>query len=111
MFTWNVTKHFLNLLPADVLVLIFLKDVTLSLVIKSFFEQTVGNHEFDHGIDGLLPFLDSVKSKLVLGNVDDESLHFLQQYSKDRVHGRTIINKGGIRIGVIGVIIKTVNVF
>ncbi|XP_063706239.1 apyrase-like [Culicoides brevitarsis] len=89
MFTWNVTKHFLNMLPADVL--------------------TVGNHEFDHGIDGLLPFLSSVKSKLVLSNIDEQSLTFLQQYSKDRIHGRTIINKGGIRIGVIGVIIKTVN--
>uniref|UniRef100_A0A336LSS0 apyrase n=1 Tax=Culicoides sonorensis TaxID=179676 RepID=A0A336LSS0_CULSO len=89
MFKWNVTKHFLNLLPADVI--------------------TLGNHEFDHGIDGLLPFIGSIKSKLLVGNVDDDSKHFLQAYSNDRVHGRTILTIDGRKIGVIGVVIKTVD--
>lgn len=48
----NVTSYFLNLLPIDVNVL--------------------GNHEFDHGIDGLLPLLKSLKSPIVVANLDDE---------------------------------------
>lgn len=34
---YNVTNQFLNMLPADA--------------------QTIGNHEFDHDIEGVLPFL------------------------------------------------------
>lgn len=48
----NVTSHFLNLLPIDVNVL--------------------GNHEFDHGIDELLPLIKSLYSPVVLANLDDE---------------------------------------
>lgn len=59
---------------------------------KLILQQTLGNHEFEHGNDGLLPFIVSINSKLLVGSVDDQSKHFLQQYSKDRVHGRAIIN-------------------
>lgn len=34
---WNVTNEFLNMLPADA--------------------QTLGNHDFDHGVEGVVPFL------------------------------------------------------
>lgn len=46
----NVTSHFMNLLPIDVNVL--------------------GNHEFAHGVDGLIPFLESLNSPTVVANLD-----------------------------------------
>lgn len=39
---WNVTNQFLNMLPADA--------------------QTIGNHEFDHDIEGVVPFMQNQMS-------------------------------------------------
>lgn len=86
MFGWNVTSHFLNLLPADAM--------------------TIGNHEFDHEIDGLVPFLETVKSPVLLANIDAASRKTL----KNKVRGGVIINKQGVRIGIIGIIFQKVKV-
>ncbi|ETN57989.1 apyrase [Anopheles darlingi] len=80
LLRWNVTAHFLNLLPADVM--------------------TLGNHEFEHGIAGLVPFLDVIQSPIVVANIDDREEPALQgKYQKS-----IVLERGGRRIGIVGVI-------
>ncbi|GAB0090469.1 apyrase [Sergentomyia squamirostris] len=80
---WNVTSYFLNLLPADVM--------------------TLGNHEFDHQVAGVVPFLESIKSPIVVANVDaSEEPTFDGKFSKTFV-----IEKYSRKIGVIGVMLQT----
>ena len=48
---WNVTSTFLNILPADA--------------------TTLGNHEFDRGVQEVVHFLEHLKSPVVVANLDD----------------------------------------
>ncbi|XP_058825829.1 apyrase-like [Topomyia yanbarensis] len=80
LLRWNVTSYFLNLLPADAM--------------------TLGNHEFDHGIEGVVPFLDTIKSPMVVANMDDSE----EPSMKGKYQKSVVIEKGGRKIGVIGVI-------
>ncbi|XP_055686001.1 apyrase [Lutzomyia longipalpis] len=80
---WNVTSYFLNLLPADVM--------------------TLGNHEFDHQVSGVVPFLDTINSPIVIANVDaTEEPTFDGKFTKSYV-----IEKYSRKIGVIGVMLQT----
>ncbi|XP_017769128.1 PREDICTED: apyrase-like isoform X1 [Nicrophorus vespilloides] len=82
---WNVTQRFMNLLP--------------------FTAYTLGNHEFDDGIAGVVPFIKTMKAPLVLANVDDSlEPDFQALYNKS-----IIVEVEGKRIGVIGVILSTAN--
>ncbi|CAH0678027.1 unnamed protein product [Spodoptera exigua] len=49
---WNVTQDFMNMLPHDAHVL--------------------GNHEFDNGIEGVVPYLKHLNSKVVTANIIDD---------------------------------------
>ncbi|XP_062562831.1 apyrase-like [Armigeres subalbatus] len=85
LLRWNVTSYFLNLLPADAV--------------------TLGNHEFDHGIAGVVPFLESLKSPIVVANIDDSEEPTMQgKYQKS-----VVIERGGKKIGIIGVIHHSTN--
>uniref|UniRef100_A0A182SZ83 Calcineurin-like phosphoesterase domain-containing protein n=1 Tax=Anopheles maculatus TaxID=74869 RepID=A0A182SZ83_9DIPT len=80
LLRWNVTAQFLNMLPADAM--------------------TLGNHEFDHGVEGLVPFLEAIHSPMVVANIDDRDEPTLQgMYQKS-----VVLDRGGRKIGVIGVI-------
>ncbi|XP_055700810.1 apyrase [Phlebotomus papatasi] len=80
---WNVTSYFLNLLPADAI--------------------TLGNHEFDHQVSGVVPFLETIKSPIVVANVDaSEEPTFDGKFSKTFV-----IDKYERKIGIIGVMLQT----
>lgn len=83
---WNVTSHLLNLLPADAM--------------------TLGNHEFDHGIDGVAPFIKALESPMLVANMDSSSEPRMQ----DLYVSSTVIDKYKQKIGVIGVIIQTTDV-
>lgn len=83
---WNVTSHFLNLLPADVM--------------------TLGNHEFDHGIDGVVPFLEAITSPIVASNIDASAEPEMQ----DKFIKSFVIDKYDRKIGVIGVVLQTYDV-
>lgn len=65
-----------------------------------FFKQTIGNHEFDHGTEDLVPFLDSIESPLVLANVDFTHEPQLQ----GKFLNSTVLLRDGRKIGIIGVI-------
>ncbi|XP_022817236.1 apyrase-like isoform X1 [Spodoptera litura] len=82
---WEVTKDFMNMLPHDAHVL--------------------GNHEFDNGIIGVVPYLQHLDSKVVTANIIDDlepTMHGLYEKS-------IIVTKNKRRIGIIGVIIATTN--
>ncbi|XP_003400602.1 apyrase [Bombus affinis] len=80
---WNVTATFMNMLPHDVM--------------------TIGNHEFDDDIEGVVPFLKMVKAPVVVTNIDASEEPTMQGLYKNS----TIIERNGTKIGVIGVIIST----
>ncbi|XP_071112387.1 snake venom 5'-nucleotidase-like [Haliotis cracherodii] len=73
-----VVARFMNLLQYDVM--------------------TLGNHEFDLGIEGLIPFLNVVNFTVTSANIDatDEPL------VKNKLMKHTVLTVGGERIGVIG---------
>ncbi|XP_063833090.1 apyrase-like [Ostrinia nubilalis] len=79
---WNVSQHFMNLLPHDAHVL--------------------GNHEFDHGIEGLLPYLERLNAPMLGANVNSTFEPEIGQYIKNHV----IITRQGRRIGIIGVLLR-----
>ncbi|XP_063702617.1 apyrase-like [Culicoides brevitarsis] len=81
-FKGNATSFFLNLLPADAI--------------------TLGNHEFDDGIEGLLPFMRNIESPVVVCNIDDDGL---EPTLKGLYEKSVVLERGGKKIGVIGVII------
>lgn len=63
--------------------------------------KTIGNHEFDDGVDGIVPFLETIKSPVVIANVDDTlEPSFQNKYKKS-----IVIEKYGRKIGIVGVII------
>lgn len=69
-------------------------------------EQTLGNHEFDDRIKGLVPFLKALNAPVVVSNIDDSFEPDLQGlYQKS-----TVIERDGKKIGIIGVILSTTNV-
>uniref|UniRef100_A0A182K4G0 Apyrase n=1 Tax=Anopheles christyi TaxID=43041 RepID=A0A182K4G0_9DIPT len=80
LLRWNVTAYFLNMLPADAM--------------------TLGNHEFDHGVEGLVPFLEAINSPMLVANIDDREEPTLQgKYQRS-----VVLVRGGRKIGIIGVI-------
>ncbi|XP_022902715.2 apyrase [Onthophagus taurus] len=85
LFKWNVTAHFWNILEPNV--------------------TTLGNHEFDDKIEGLVPFLNALNSPIVVSNIDDSEEPTMQGlYEKS-----TVLEVDGRKIGVVGVILSTTN--
>ncbi|KAI5645834.1 calcineurin-like phosphoesterase domain-containing protein [Phthorimaea operculella] len=85
LLRWNVTQEFMNMLPHDAHVL--------------------GNHEFDNGIDGVVPYLQHLISPVVTANIVDDLEESIQGLYKPSIE----IERDGRRIGIIGVIISTTN--
>ncbi|KAL1492215.1 hypothetical protein ABEB36_012697 [Hypothenemus hampei] len=82
---WNVTQEFLNQLPFDATVL--------------------GNHEFDDGIDGVVPFIKSLNTPVVCSNINDNEEPTIQgTYTKS-----VVVERDGKKIGIIGVIYSKTN--
>lgn len=68
--------------------------------------QTLGNHEFDHAIAGVVPFMESLASPVVVSNIDDS----LEPTFKGKYKKSIVIDRYNRKIGVIGVILSTTNV-
>jgi 5'-nucleotidase len=80
---WNVTTQFLNMLQADA--------------------QTIGNHEFDHGVEGVVPFLARTTTPVVIANVDDSNEPTFQGLYEKSI----VIDKYRRKIGIIGAILRS----
>ena len=67
----------------------------------SFDAMTLGNHEFDNGMDGILPFMKNTSCPIVVANLNAVNMktEFMNLYSPS-----TILNVGGKKVGVIGYI-------
>lgn len=78
---WNVTSTFLNILPADA--------------------TTLGNHEFDRGLEGVVPFMEALKSPIVVANLDDREEPSIQGLYKKSI----IVERGGRKIGLVGALV------
>ncbi|XP_052751850.1 trifunctional nucleotide phosphoesterase protein YfkN-like [Galleria mellonella] len=81
--TWNVTQHFMNLLPHDAHVL--------------------GNHEFDHGVEGLVPYLKHLKSPMLGANVNTTFEPTMTPYIKNHI----VVTRRNRKIGIIGVLLRS----
>lgn len=82
---WNVTSELLNLLDADAM--------------------TLGNHDFDDGIDGVVPFMETLRTPIVLANVDDT----LEPSFRHKYRRSLVIERDGRKIGIIGVTVHNVD--
>jgi 5'-nucleotidase len=103
LLRWNVTRYMLNLVPADAMVRNYLKKSGLFFLIQFFQNQTIGNHDFDNGVAGLAPFLDTIESTIVIANLDvSQEPTLVGKFQKSKV-----IMRGERKIGIIGVIIKS----
>lgn len=72
---------------------------------SSFHFQTLGNHEFDQGIGDVVKFMETLESPVVVANIDDTDEPTIQgKYRKS-----IVIDRYERKIGIIGVIIETVN--
>lgn len=60
--------------------------------------MTVGNHEFDDGPEVLAGFVDAVNFPLLMSNADIS----LEPLLKDKIAKSVVVEKGGERIGLIG---------
>ena len=62
------------------------------------FHKALGNHEFDNGIDGLLPFLNNVTFPVLSCNIDSSA--------EPRLQGlyvcSHVFEMGGEKVGVVG---------
>lgn len=64
-----------------------------------FYFQTIGNHEFDDGVAGLVPFLETINSPILISNIDDS----LEPTFQGKYRKSMIITKFGRPIGIVGV--------
>lgn len=62
--------------------------------------QSLGNHEFDEDIDGLVPFLNNAQFPILTANLDLSNQPKLQ--AAKNLHNSTILDVNGVKIGVIG---------
>ncbi|XP_062565735.1 protein 5NUC-like [Armigeres subalbatus] len=76
----NITAAFLNILEPDAI--------------------SLGNHEFDEGVEGLVPFLNEVNFPVLTANLDLSKTPTMQD-TKSLQHS-IVFTKGGVKIGVIG---------
>lgn len=82
LLRYNVTSHFLNLLQADAV--------------------TLGNHEFAHRVQGVVPFLNQLEAPVIVANINDRHEPSIQGLYKKSV----VLERSGRKIGVIGVILR-----
>ena len=59
----------------------------------------MGNHEFDQGVDGLLPFINAAKYPIITANLD---LSEEPELSSSKLQNSTIKMINGTKIGIIG---------
>lgn len=78
LFKWHMATTFINMLDFDAL--------------------SLGNHEFDDGLDGLLPFVQQVRSPILAANLDLSDAPEMRPHVKPSV----VLDVNGTRVGIIG---------
>lgn len=80
LYKWNVTYRLMNALKPDAM--------------------SLGNHEFDDGVQGLIPFLLKVKFPVIACNLNLKKEVDLKR--TNRIKRSVVFYKKGIKVGVIG---------
>ncbi|XP_031637994.1 protein 5NUC-like [Contarinia nasturtii] len=80
LFKHKVTADFMNILKPDAMCL--------------------GNHEFDHGTDALIPFLNRVKFPILFANMNNKTDNPLRRVKS--VMPSVVLKVSGYKIGIIG---------
>ncbi|XP_021942386.1 apyrase-like isoform X2 [Zootermopsis nevadensis] len=65
--------------------------------------KTLGNHEFDDTIAGVIPFLENVNAPFVVANIDDSEEPSIQGKYKKSI----VIERQGRKIGILGYVLRT----
>lgn len=60
----------------------------------------MGNHEFDDGVEGLLPFLENVEFPILIANLNMTLDHPL--WKTRALHRSIVLNVKGLNVGIIG---------
>ena len=74
-------------------------NIIRSMELLGFDASTLGNHDFDHGIDNLLRLIRSTTIPILASNVTDSGGRLAAV-----VHEDLIIERGGFRVGLIGIL-------
>lgn len=69
--------------------------------------QVLGNHEFDSGIEGLLPYLRGLNCPMLGANVNTTLEPELTPFVKNHV----VVERRGRKIGIIGILLREVSNF
>lgn len=77
---WRAMAHFLNLVPNDAM--------------------SLGNHEFDDGVGGIVPFLENITFPVLAANIDDS----LEPSIQGKYHKSAVFTLSGRSVGVVGYI-------
>lgn len=68
--------------------------------------QAIGNHEFSHRVEGLVPFLRALRSPVVACNVDASGEPQLTGLFQPSI----VIRRGPQKIGIVGVTLENMSV-
>ncbi|KAJ8711057.1 hypothetical protein PYW07_008299 [Mythimna separata] len=80
LLKWNITQKFINMLPNDA--------------------HALGNHEFDDGIPGLVPYIKALKAPVVAANLISSKDSPMNGIYRPHL----ILERNGRKIGIIGLI-------
>ncbi|XP_037962597.2 apyrase [Plutella xylostella] len=86
LLRWNVTYDFMNMIPHTA--------------------HAFGNHEFDNGIDGVVPYLENLDAPMLAANILDDEEPTIQGLFQPSI----VVTKNGRRVGIIGVLIASTNI-
>ncbi|XP_055530647.1 apyrase-like [Wyeomyia smithii] len=84
LLRWEVTAEFIKKLKPSVM--------------------TFGNHEFDHGLKGLKPYLDELEKANIQTVIANMNLNKDKELSQSKLPKSTVLTVNGQKIGVIGVL-------
>ena len=82
LFKHQAVTEFVNLMGIDVM--------------------TFGNHEFDDGVAGLVPFIDGSTVPIICANIDFSN----EPLMNGKINKSMVIERDGIKIGIIGFVIR-----
>ncbi|CAB3245664.1 unnamed protein product [Arctia plantaginis] len=80
LLKWNVTQEFMNMIPHDA--------------------HALGNHDFDDGPAGVVPYIAALKAPVLAANMDTSEEPSFEGLYEPHI----IVNRKGRRIGIIGLI-------
>ncbi|XP_047991994.1 protein 5NUC-like isoform X4 [Leguminivora glycinivorella] len=80
IYKWKIAAEFINALRPDAV--------------------SLGNHEFDETVDGLVPFIKNISSPVVAANLILDDVPELQEVNN--LYESIVLEKKGVKIGIIG---------